>query len=377
MYAHELVIQARKRQDPIGIVDPSDFEFSEGASFDPQIVITNPLISFYCLDHANRRGLFIETAPGVNLCDAPFMYQAQYENALRLFAVDYATLHKLASQVALDGSQIIFVHSVGRSGSTLVDAALSAIDGVVAFSEPDVFSQLVLLRDWEGGNTAEVSALTQTCVKLICKPTGQIPNPGRWVIKFRSFCIELGDFLYAHFPAATNIFLYRNLNGYLVSAMRAFADLSAENDPNFRMMAQTIFSATTPTIYRHAKNNGPLLTLIGIGTMMWLRTLECYMELTASGMPGMAVRYEDIKAAPHETALKIIEYCGLPTVDLSAVDKALERDSQAGSALSQEKLQQKSFSLTDAHKADVAQILQAQPVIRSADFVVPTTWIRE
>ena len=73
MNANALDITARKRQNPIGIADPTDFEFNEGPAIDPQVVMTNPLISLYCLDHANRRALFVETKPGLDLSQAPFM----------------------------------------------------------------------------------------------------------------------------------------------------------------------------------------------------------------------------------------------------------------------------------------------------------------
>ena len=106
---------------------------------------------------------------------------------------------------------------------------------------------------------------------------------------------------------------------------------------------------------------------------MWLRTMERYLELHEKGMPGLAIRYEDLKAAPQETMQKIVEYCGFSKFNMEAVYQVLERDSQAGSAFSQEKLLQKNFELTDAHRADLAKILQAHPIINSPDFVMPTT----
>lgn len=147
MNANALDITARKRQNPLGVADPSDFEFSEGPVIDPQLVVTNPLISLYCLDHTNRRALFVETKPGVDLSQAPFFYQAQYENTVNLLGVPYETLHDLASNISLDSNCLIFVYSVGRSGSTLLGSALNAIDGIVGISEPDVFTQLVVFRE--------------------------------------------------------------------------------------------------------------------------------------------------------------------------------------------------------------------------------------
>ena len=143
MYANLLEITARNRKDPFTVADPSDFNFTEGPAIDPEVVITNPLISLYCLDHANRRALFVETAPGVDLAQAPFFYQAQYENSVQLIAVAYETLHELAGRIALDDRKVILVYSVGRAGSTLLGSALNAAEGIVGISEPDVFTQQV------------------------------------------------------------------------------------------------------------------------------------------------------------------------------------------------------------------------------------------
>ena len=63
MTANILIIKERKRQDPFSVADPSDFKFENGESVEPQIVVTNPRISLYCLDHAHRRALFVETLP--------------------------------------------------------------------------------------------------------------------------------------------------------------------------------------------------------------------------------------------------------------------------------------------------------------------------
>jgi hypothetical protein len=94
----------------------------------------------YCLDHANRRALFVETVPGVNLSQAPFLYHAQYEHTVKLISVPYETLHQLARGISLEGKKLILVSSVGRTGSTLLGSALGAVEGMVGLSEPDVFT---------------------------------------------------------------------------------------------------------------------------------------------------------------------------------------------------------------------------------------------
>jgi hypothetical protein len=180
----------------------------------------------------------------------------------------------------------------------------------------------------------------------------------------------LGDLLHSHFPQAKNIFLYRHAEAYMASTLRAFVGNS--DTPEFRAGIQGWLSTLVPPIAKHVREGGSLLSFSSISAWLWLRTIERYMQLQEEGMPGLATRYEDLKSRPQETIHKIIEYCGLSTENMEPVYQAFERDSQAGSALSQENVGQTNFELTDVHKSDLAQALQAHPFIKSADFVIPT-----
>ena len=375
MNANVLEITARKRQNPLGVADPSDFEFSEGPAIDPRLVVAKPLISLYCLDHANRRALFVETKARVDLSQAPFLYQAQYENAVRAIGVPYEALHNLASEISLKSNRLILVYSVGRSGSTLLGAALNALPGVITLSEPDVYTQLVALRGWDKDNEDEISLLVQSCTKLLCKGSEQEPNPVKWVIKPRSFGIELGDLLHGHFAEAKSLFLYRHAESYMVSSIRAF--VGNANTPEIRMGIQSWLSSLVPSIANHVHAGAAPLSWASISAMVWLSTVERYMELHKMGMAGMAIRYEDLQAAPRETIRKIIEYCGLSSENMAAVYRVFERDSQAGSALSQENVGQRKLELSEADRIDFARAFQAHPMIKSPDVIVPTTWMRE
>ena len=63
-------------------------------------VAERPNVTPYCLDHNNRRMIFAETPPEINLSDAPFYYQAQYEAATRLIAIPYDQVHEIAARKA-------------------------------------------------------------------------------------------------------------------------------------------------------------------------------------------------------------------------------------------------------------------------------------
>jgi hypothetical protein len=92
-------------------------------------------------------------------------------------------------------------------------------------------------------------------------------------------------------------------------------------------------------------------------------------------MPGLTIRYEDMKIAPQETLRKIFDFCGLPTSSMETVYQVLEKDSQAGSGISQDALRHKKSGLTETQRADLYRELQSHPVIRESDFVLPATWM--
>jgi hypothetical protein len=185
--------------------------------------------------------------------------------------------------------------------------------------------------------------------------------------------IELGDLLYKHFPHTRNIFLYRHAEAWLNSMYRVFGD--TEGDIGFRTFIQGWLSTLVPLIARHVHADGSLLSYPSMFSMVWLNTLERYMDLQKSGMPGLAVRYEDVNAAPDETLENILAYCGLPVTSMEAASQVLEKDSQAGSGMSREALRYKPSFLTDAQRADLFRALQAHPAIQSSDFLVPGTWM--
>src|SRR3712207_1953955 len=91
MSAQYLTIAAKHRQMTGFHASMADFSVSDGDSVNSDIVRDSSNISLYCLDDAARRAIFVELPPDVDLATASFVYQTQYEQALRLIAVPYDT----------------------------------------------------------------------------------------------------------------------------------------------------------------------------------------------------------------------------------------------------------------------------------------------
>ena len=373
MTARILNIESRRRKNYLGISSPTDFQFSEGDTIDAHVVIESPNISLYCLDHEYQRALFVETPADVDLSQAPFYYQAQYESAVRLFAVPYEELHRLANDIHLDSKCLILIYSVGRSGSTLLSTALNQVDNIVSLSEPDIYTQLVAIREWDGSNDAEVSELLQSCTKVLCKSHKQSSFPFTWAIKFRSFSIEIADLMFKHFPDAKTIFLYRDAETWLRSAVRAFVQDDI-NSAEYLAAIQASLSPLVPLIDKRFSEKGVSLSIAKIGTLMWLSVMECYLKLNQQDVPMLAVRFKELISLPKQTIKEVFKYCNIPTTDLEVVFQILDRDSQAGTVLSRANIQKNQVELPDDFMAEVERTLLEHPTIQTPHFVVPNTW---
>ncbi len=372
MDARILTIEGKLRPSPTALASLNDFAHREGEPISPCIVLEQPNISLYCLDHENRRGIFVETAPHVDLSAAPFYYQAQYEAAQRLIAVPYDLLHELASEVRIDPRQIVLIYSTGRCGSTLVSRAFSQADSVVSFSEPDVFTQILTLREPDGSTNAEVGKLVHSCTKVMCA-SGAQGGASAWALKFRSFVIELGDLFYRNFPEAKVIFLYRNAEAWARSSARAFHLF----DPQMALilpLLQQAFIRLVPLVAEYTAKNTATISPMELLTCMWVSVMERCLELQRQGVPMFAARYEELQTAPRETLAAMFGYCGVSASTSEAIESVLQRDSQEGSSLSRASAQESSSELTQQHLMEMHQLMREYSPTLTPDFIVPNTF---
>jgi hypothetical protein len=369
MLARVLIIDKKVKQTPYQIVSLKDFRFSEGDTLNAHIVIEDPNISLYCLDDETQSAIFTETPAQVNLYRDPFYYQAQYENAIRLLAVPYERLFQLSNDLRIEDERLILIYSVARCGSTLVSSAFSQINDVVSLSEPDVYSQLVIMRNLGLASDAEISNLLQACTKVLCKRPTHQHVPSGWALKFRGLGIELADLFYEHFPRAKIIFLYRNAETWCESYARAFGLLHPAAEQNIAKLREA-WKPLAPFLSLGTIEN---LSVVGLSLLIWLRIMDTYMQLACKGIPMLAVRFEDLTGAPEQVIEAVLKYCHMSVADLAKVNDALRKDSQAGTVLSQANVRQRTVDLTEQHLVDINEVLQEHPTIQTPNFTVPNT----
>jgi hypothetical protein len=370
MDATSFEIIAKRRSFPFGIADIKDFELQESGQISAEEILSNAHITLYALDFENGQAVFVETSPETDLSQAPFYYLAQYENALCVVTLPFEAMIPLARSVKLDDSKLIMIHSMGRCGSTLASKIFAQVPGVINMSEPDVLTQLVAARFMQPDRQAELKMLLDASVRLLCKT----PVQTAWVIKGRSWVIELGDWLHELYPQTRNVYLYREAESWIRSNVNAFADesrISAEQLRQYEVETRGWMQLFVPSIARYDPNQH--LSATGFSSLMWLANIERYTELHQAGIKMLAIAYPSWALDARRTALSMLEYCGCRPDDLTGVEATLAKDSQAGSAVSQDAVQQKTAGIQLFDPAELNRHLQAHPYIRTADFQVANT----
>ena len=271
MEAYELIIDRKVKTSPFDIVSADDFQAHTGQPVDPHIVLEKSNLSLYCLDHANQRAFFVETSPDVDLLQAhPFYFIAQYENAQKLIAVPYDTLHALAKKVEVDPQRVILFYSTGRCGSTLISKVMNLNPSIVSFSEPDVFSQLVMIRTAGQSTDAEIASLLYDSI-MIMSSNAQKQGYQFYAFKFRSYVLSVSDLLYQTVPQAKILFMYRNVLTWAYSFSHAFG---SPDDNMGERLEKSYFRYMIPSVNKHLKTHNNSISWVEYLANMWVSTMQ-------------------------------------------------------------------------------------------------------
>lgn len=370
MIATTFEILSKLRNDPIGLADIKDFELRESGEVSAEMILTNPHLTLYCLDLNTGRAVFVETPADVDLSQVPFFYLAQHENAVSVWTITFETMFQLAQRVRVDEEHLIMIHSVGRAGSTLASQVFAQVEGIVNISEPDAVTWMVIARYFQPDKKVELMALLDACIRMLCKT----PTKTAWVIKGRSFIIELGDWLHELYPQAKNIFLYRDAETWLASGIRAYSDgvtRTAAEQREYERSVREALAPGTPLIAQYSADQH--LTDTEILVLMWLSVMQKHMELHELGVKMLAINYASWQQAPRETATAMLDYCGCRPTDMSAIEAALTKDSQAGTSLSRDAVHKHETSIQPSDLEALNRHLKNHAYIQTADFEVANT----
>jgi hypothetical protein len=284
----------RRKDISAGVASTHDFALTSAGRVVPNYALERSII--YCCDVASER-VWYTIVPDVRaVFDSVFVYQAQRAMATHVLSVPLEVLEEREHFVH---PQPVFVFSIGRCGSTLLSSLLKAT-GRLSISEPDIFTQLAVLRPIErlvlgGVGTSEIIRSSVASFARLC---GR-----RTFLKLRHHCNVLWPQINLATPDANLVFMLRDRIDWARSRHRVFGD-------------------------------GPeaLVTVLRDG-------IVCLDSMIRGGLTPMIVWYEDLISDPFGTLQCLgIESDGRGFLDRTVLDGALQVDSQDGTSLSRKNI---------------------------------------
>lgn len=364
-------ISAVTRPHPIHIVSPTDFKVDAGNEISPEQVWLDPRFSLYCVDPENDRVLFVETNDPESVDRAAFYYQAQVQYATGLVSMSTSEFHAIAARTAEPPKGLIFVHSVGRCGSTLLSKVLAGIPSLHSLSEPDDLTQMVTLRGKESCSDEWLRKMIISSVRWRCKP--RIGGPFEAVaIKTRSEVLVLGDLIGECFPYGKHIYLYRNAVSWMATMFRNFSPDREIYDDELNQKMEESWARMLPLVRELRRQEKPM-NPVQIRILAWITCMESYLGLRGMGVPMIAVRFEDLTTHPIPILKQVLEFCESYDVDWTVVHEVLGRDSQAGTMYDREERQKQNRVMTEDLILDLKNMVEARPLLGSPSVILPGT----
>jgi hypothetical protein len=351
-----------------------DFGLERSGTVDAVELLRNPRISLCTFDDTKRAAVFAELPEHTNPALQPFFHHAQYEHAVRLFMLDYKSFHALAAEVAPRPSKLVFIHNIGRCGSTLIHNLFNRIDGAGSLSEPDAISIIQSMRAGCATRDVELVDLLRSSVRVLFKSHPELAlDVG--VIKLRNQCLDILELIYQAFPQATHLFFYRSAHGWITSLQSRRMRFGRTED--FSLSSATSWFER---YYNHSIDFTDLgltalpdpLTSVQQLTISWLMMMDQYLRCRQQDRKIPAVRYEELNASRHAVVSALLSYVGLPLRGIREALAAFSQDSQVGTRMAREDAQmgaKLTFSAQELY--DIAALLQQHPIIKSSEFRVP------
>lgn len=153
------------------------------------------------------------------ILNSPFCYMAQLSTADFWCYSKTETLKTLIN-TSINDVNPVFIVSPGRVGSTLLNKILNEI-GLKSLSEPDVLSNSFLKYKYEQGDLNYKTQFLNT-LKFTINSFQLITNTLQFGIKLRGQNSPLVDLFYELWPNAKFIFIFRNIENWAKSTLRAF-----------------------------------------------------------------------------------------------------------------------------------------------------------
>jgi hypothetical protein len=347
------------------------------------------LLTPYSIDYKQRCVVFVETsASAIELRSKPFLYQAQRDFAERVFLVPFDEVLALESNAFSRAENLVFLHSTGRCGSTLLCKLLEDTGEVSALSEPDYYTQWVMLDQQYGSRLdRRIPAVIEKLTNLLLAELEDGSKRDVLVIKLRGVCIHIADQLQQAHPYAKNIFLYRNAydtsNSFLglfykLRLVRTVKRFSLDKLPVYWLgklpLVKNKLMLFAPLMFDAHYNRTDAAGGGAVLALSWLSKMNRALRLTEDcpHLFACAVRYEDLMEEPSRLIQALAPLVGAHTPDRFAslrMQKTLESNSQKGSDVESDGL----YRLSENDIGMIDRVLSRHDVINHSHYILPNT----
>eukprot|EP00035_Acanthoeca_spectabilis_P023689 m.450443 g.450443 ORF g.450443 m.450443 type:complete len:442 (+) comp20002_c0_seq1:65-1390(+) len=396
---------SRKADGPLGdesIATVGDFVWAEGAPNDSVAELCDLLkstpqgITPYCVDHIRRRVILVR-APADELTKGTFVYQQQRQHATQVYGVPYGMLAEAVEQLTNDDAgwmdNLVFLHSTGRCGSTLLCRLLGKAQNVVSLSEPDIYSYITWVRSYQpDGLDSVLGPKVLRAISWMLYKFGSPKGDAVVCIKLRSQVVELAETLKKAMPSSKTLFLYRDPVDTIDSFCMAFFSGFVQRqlrwwnidswfiykisgwDKNFPYLAPLLATDNRfpADLYRQ-------LGFVGLITMIWLSNMDTADRLQRTSFFDACVRYEDLCTHRVKVAAAIMDKCGYSSGGFTDTDANAVFDEDAHSTTSETRSRRREAGskgpmyITEQDDPILRELIKCHEGLHSRNFTLPNT----
>jgi hypothetical protein len=344
----------RRKPVPFLPTGMEDFDLAPAGRTSVETLAASPDWTLYTVDLARGQAMLVEMPAGTNLADAPFYYLDQYDRGLRAAVIGLDSLIAASGAIRPPAS-LSFLFSTGRCGSTLASRILAQVPGVWSLSEPDSLTAIALAH--RHFPRADMVALVRATTLWTCRP----PFPTETVIiKPRSEATLIAELCQAAFPQSHNLFMYRDLPGWIESISRfeqriEGPEIVLSETEYWRDMWDFLMVGTPVSFLEScfSPDHGPILGS-EFHTLLWDLRIEGYLRALRRGMKFTAIHYADLNGNRTVETARLLAGCGISPRFLDLAMQGFIGDSHKGSGSSNATA---TLPLPEARKARAAALL--------------------
>jgi len=328
-----LEIAAHSKIDAAALSAISDFTLRPLGQIPEADLLASPDWTLYCLDIPSKQALFVELPPGTDLSEAAFVYSRQFTDARRAALMPFDRL--IAASHAIPApSELAFLFSTGRCGSTLACRIFAQLPEVWSLSEPDYLTNLAAA--WRTLTGDEMVALIRAATLWTCRPP-QARSPETIVLKPRSEAVLIADACQRAFPDLHKVFMYRDHLGYVNSCFklvqRVLPPEILREDESWRPKWDWLMPGVPISFLQEcfAPDHGPI-DWPELLTLMWDLRIDGYLRALRQGMTFTPIHYHDLNTDRANQTRRLLEACGISSQHLDRATTGFAEDSHKGSA---------------------------------------------